>query len=240
MPGAPIRVRLAVRGLREREMCPPPVLGSGRTVGGGSDQWMGELHAPTHVQQPGIHRREGCSHIDVERLRRTMEQQTVADGLRGSGEHEQLRVRGQQAKAADITLLDFACYQLTSGQPESTGEICGPPGARQLEERERVSVAFADDLVADRRIERPVHIVQQQRPGIAVAESLDGQLRQPGEDLVADARTRGAHQRDPLGEQATADKGKDLCGGLVEPLRVVHDADQRLLLGGVCQEAERR
>jgi hypothetical protein len=49
---------------------------------------MGELHAPTHVQQPSIHRRKGCSHIDVERFRRTLEQQTVADGLRGSGEQE--------------------------------------------------------------------------------------------------------------------------------------------------------
>ena len=137
-------------------------------------------------------------------------------------------------------MLDLACYQLTSRQPESTGEICGPPGARQLEERERVAVAFADDLVADRGIERPVHVVQQQRPGIAVAESVDGQLRQPGEDLVADAGTRCAHQRDPLGEQATGDESEDLCGGLVEPLRVVHDADQRLLLGDVCQKAERR
>jgi hypothetical protein len=79
---------------------------------------------------------------------------------------------------------------LTSWQPESTGEICGTPGARQLKERERVSVAFADDLIADRRIERPVHVVKQKRPGFAIAESLDGQLRQPGEDLVAAARTR--------------------------------------------------
>ena len=48
------------------------------------------------------------------------------------------------------------------------------------------------------------------------------------------------HERDPLGEEATGDESEDLRGGLVEPLRVVDDADQRLLLGGVCQQAQRR
>jgi hypothetical protein len=121
MPGTPIRVRLGVRGLSEREMYAPPCLGSGCTVGSRPDERMGELDAPTHMEQPSIHRRGGCSQIDAERLRRTMEQQTVANGLRGRSEYEQLRVRGEYPKAPDIALLDFACYQLAAGQPESTG-----------------------------------------------------------------------------------------------------------------------
>src|SRR4029453_7546448 len=102
------------------------------------------------------------SHVDAERLRRAMEQQTVADGLSGRSKHEQLRVRGEQAKAANITLLNSACYQVTAGQPEPTGEICGLPCARQFAERQRVSVAFDDDLLADRGIEWPVHVLEQQ------------------------------------------------------------------------------
>jgi hypothetical protein len=38
-------------------------------------------------------------------------------------------------------------------------------------------VALGDELVTDRRVQRPVHVLQQQRPGIGVAESMDGQLR---------------------------------------------------------------
>ena len=149
-------------------------------------------------------------------------------------------VGGEHAETPGVTLLDFACYQLTAGQPESAGEICGPPGAWQLEKRQWVAVTLADDLVTDRGIERPVHVVKQQRARIAVAESLDGQLRQPGEEVVAYPRARCAHQRDALREEAPGDETKDLGGGLVEPLRVVHEADQRLLLGGVCQKAQRR
>jgi hypothetical protein len=56
--------------------------------------------------------------------------------------------------------------------PESAGEICGPPRAWQLEERERVAVAFSDDLVANRGIERPVDVGQQQSPRIVFAETV--------------------------------------------------------------------
>ena len=48
------------------------------------------------------------------------------------------------------------------------------------------------------------------------------------------------HQRYRLRQQAAPDESEDLGGGLVEPLRVVHDAQHRLLLGGLRHEAERR
>ena len=110
MPGAPVRILLGVRGLGKRQMYSPPVLGSGRTVSGGPDEWMRELHVPTHIEQPGVHRREGGSHIDVEHLGGTMEQYWVTDRLRRRREREQLRVRGKLSKTPDITLLDLACY----------------------------------------------------------------------------------------------------------------------------------
>ena len=43
---------------------------------------------------------------------------------------------------------------------------------------------------------------------IAVAESVDGQLREPGEDVVVDARPRRAHKRDPLREEAAGDEAR--------------------------------
>jgi len=43
-----------------------------------------------------------------------------------------------------------------------------------------------------------------------------------------------------LRQQTAPDKAENLSRGLVEPLRVVHDAQQRLLLGGLRHEAERR
>ena len=66
-----------------------------------------------------------------------------------------------------------------------------------------------------------------------------GSCRQLGEDVVAAARAGGKHERDPLGEEAPADESEDLCGGLVEPLRVVDDADERLLLGDLGEQRQR-
>ena len=52
------------------------------------------------------------------------------------------------------------------------------------------------------------------------------------------SRTR-EHDRDRLGEQPARDEPEHLRGGLVEPLEVVDDAQQRLLLGDLRQQAER-
>ncbi len=96
-------------------------------------------------------------------------------------------------------------------------------------------MALRDDLIADGRIERTEHVSPQQRARIAVAESANRQRGQPGEDVVADARARSTHDGDALGKEASGHECEDLYGGLVEPLRVVNDADQRVLLGGLSQ-----
>ena len=80
-------------------------------------------------------------------------------------------------------------------------------------------------------IERGAQGRLQQRPRVRVAQSFDPQLRQPAE--ISHRRARGEHQRDGLRQQAAGDERERLPRGLVEPLRVVDQADQRLLLGGV-------
>ena len=84
-----------------------------------------------------------------------------------------------------------------------------------------------DDLFTDGGIQRAMHVAEEQGAGIAVAQSTDEQLGESGEDVVARRCAGGAHNYDPLGEQATADEGENLGGGLVEPLRVVDDANER-------------
>ena len=100
-------------------------------------------------------------------------------------------------------------------------------------------MALLDDLFADRGVERAADAAQQQRARIAVAEPFDRQLREPGEG-VAGARARSAHECDPLGEEAAGDEREDLRGGVIEPLRVVDDAGERLLLGDLGKERQRR
>jgi hypothetical protein len=78
VPGAPVRVCLWVGCFGEGAMDAVAVLGGGRAVGGGSDEWMRELDAPTYSEQTRVRCRIRPSHVDAERLGGTVEQQRVA------------------------------------------------------------------------------------------------------------------------------------------------------------------
>ena len=101
-------------------------------------------------------------------------------------------------------------------------------------------MALGDDLVTDGCIEWAVHVVQQQLARVAVVEPADRKRRQLGQDLVADARSRGEHERDTLGEEPPGDETQNLRRCMIEPLRVVDDAEERLLLGDLSEQRQRR
>ena len=180
------------------------VVGGSRAVGRGADEWVRELDSRTDREQPGINRRVGGGRLQAERLGGTMEQHRVAERLGGRRQDEQLGVGRELLEALGVALLDPAATGLAVGKPEPAGELGGVPGARQLEKRERIAVALGDDLVADRGVEGAVHVVQQQRPRVAVAESADGQLGQ--------AR-RGRRRRSPCARRTRARPARRAGGG---------------------------
>ena len=85
-----------------------------------------------------------------------------------------------------------------------------------------------------------MHAGQQQRARIAVTEPVDPPLREPGEEVVAETRSRRTHDCDALGEQPSGDETQDLRRGTIKPLRVVDDADQRLPLRDLGEQRQRR
>ena len=91
-------------------------------------------------------------------------------------------------------------------------------------------MALGDDLLADRSIQGPMHVLEEQRPRIAVVEPADRQLREPGEDVIADSGPCGADDRDPLGKEPARDEPEDLFRCLIEPMRVVDDAARAVCL----------
>ena len=68
----------------------------------------------------------------------------------------------------------------------------------------------------------------QQRAGLHFAQLPDDKLRQPGE-VIADGARR-EDQADRLRSQAAGNEGEDIGRAAVEPLLVVHHAEERLLL----------
>ena len=81
--------------------------------------------------------------------------------------------------------------------------------------------------------------LEQQRACIAVAKTTDRQNRESAQDVVADPRTSGAHQSDPLREKSAGDEREDLRRSIVQPLRVVDQAEKRLPIGSLGQQGQR-
>ena len=152
------------------------VAGSSGAVGGGPDQWVRELDAASHLEQPGVRCRVGRRHLDAEARGGTVKQHRVAERLRGRSEDEQPRIGREPQEAPRVAVFDLACYRLAARKTEPAGELSGVPRARQLEQRERVAVTLDDDLLADGGIQRAVHVAEQQGACIAVAQSTDEQL----------------------------------------------------------------
>ena len=60
----------------------------------------------------------------------------------------------------------------------------------------------------------------------------------PGEFRVVERLANGDDQRDPLRQQPTPDERHGLCRHVIEPLGIVDDNDQGLVLGRVGEQAQ--
>ena len=110
--------------------------------------------------------------------------------------------------------------------------------ARQLEQRERDAAGGVEQPLPLGRRELPVAL--EHRAGIVAAEPAEhelGEAVQAGGDRLAVARRQ--QQRDRLGAEPAGDEHERVDGRAVEPLEVVDHAQQRLLLRGLGEHAER-
>ena len=216
------------------------VVGRRRAVGAGANEWVSELRPPPDREQSGVHRSLGCGHIDLQELGGALEQDRVANRLGGRGQDEELGVRRQPVQAPSVAVFDLSGDRKVFGQPEPAGQLGDAPRPRELDEGERVAVAFGDDPPADRSINWTLQILEQQGERVAVAQSANREFGEPRQDLVADPCPGGAHDRHPLGEEPAGDEPEDLCRGLIKPLSVVDNADERFMVGNLGEKRQRR
>ena len=139
-----------------------------------------------------------------------MEQGRVAERFCSSGQDGELRFGGERLEPLGVAPFDLGRHRLAARESEPAGELSHAPGAGELEEGERVPLTLGDDLIADRCIQWTAQVVEQQGARGVVGKSVDGEGRELVEDVVADARTRGAHDGYPLGQEAAADEPEDL------------------------------
>ena len=97
-------------------------------------------------------------------------------------------------------------------------------------------MGFGDESFEDVLVEWARQRRAQERPGVTVAERSDVKLRQPFQRpaYLASREEKG----DAIRQESSRHEGQDLLGPSIEPVRVIDDAQQRLLLGSVGQQTQ--
>ena len=234
VPRTAVRVDLPVRRLRQREVGGPPVLRLRRPVDGGARQRMAEGHAVLQHQQAV--RRVDRGELDPEALAGALQEQRIADRLGRRDEQQTTCVAREGLEPPDVARLDPVRQVAGLRHAEAAGQLRRRQAPRQLEQRERVPACLREIRSRTVTSSGEAHGRAQQRAGVAVDEAAHLELRQVPKLLAR--LTRGEHEPDRLGQQTARDERERERRGLIQPLRVVHDAQQRALLGRVGEQAE--
>ena len=108
---------------------------------------------------------------------------------------------------------------------------------RHLEQRERVAAGARHEPLGDRQRDPRALRALEQRARLRRPQRADLQPLEPGPDRDRPAAV-GAEQDDPLGAEPAAGEQQRLERAVVEPLAVVDERQQRLLLGGRGEQAQ--
>ena len=173
MPCATVGVSAGIGGLGKGVMNAATVLDCRRVVRGRAYERMCELDTPARVQQSRVDSRPCHCQIEVEHLGGSVKEERVTQGLRRGGKYQPLRLVGKPLETHRETPLNPAHDRLMHGEAEPASDIRDAPRSRQLEERKWVAAALVEELLANRRVERALEVLQQHGARIAVAETAD-------------------------------------------------------------------
>ena len=236
MPRATVGFDAAVGRLRQGQMDVPALLSGRRSVDRGAHQRMTEGHALADHQQPvGLRLCRGRRR-DPEPLGRAPQQQRIADRLSRRDQQQTPRVVRQRLKPTNEALLDPSRQRLRAHQTEAAGQLRRRQPPRQLQQRQRIPPRLGDDPVPDSLIQSEPDSRAQQRAGVAVVHAAHLQLGEVSKLLPR--FTRGEHDPDGLRQQAPGDKRQRQRRGLIQPLRVIDDAQQWTLFGRGREQAQ--
>jgi hypothetical protein len=238
MPRTPVRVGFAVGRLRQRQVDRAAILRRRRPIHRRPHQRMPERHSLADRQQPV--RLSGLRGLrsDPEPLGRAPQQQRIADRLRRRDQQQTPRVIRERLESSDEALLDPSCQRLRAEEAEPARQLRRRQPPRQLEQRQRIPPHFGDDPVPDSLIQFEPHCRAQQRAGVAVAHAVHLQLGHVSKLLARLARAE--HEPHRLRQQATCNKRQGQRRGLIQPLRVIDDTQQRTLLGHLREQTQHR
>ena len=179
--------------------------------------------------------------LEPERLGRPPDQGCVPNRVRRRQEHQSSGRVGQRSDAPAVLLVDpiHDVAGVGEGKPSAS---CAGSTLRDSSSRAsgfpRVSPTIRSRT---RSSSLPGTTASAARRRVTVRQTWVSDISgRPTSSRSSVRFVNGEHQRHGLGEQPSRDEPEDLARGGVEPLHVVHETQQRLLLGNLGQQAQRR
>ena len=118
------------------------------------------------------------------------------------------------------------------GHPHMAGELRVRESGRKLQQRQRVTRRLVEQPAAHRWSRLPRHLVEQHRGHVPLEPTELELLQARCFEAPQLAVTRAEQDHDVLGDEPSRGKGQCVCGRDVQPLRIVHQAQDRLGLCG--------
>ena len=234
MPGPTVRIDNTVGDLGQRQMGRSALGSAGSPVHGRARQGMSEGHALLQCEQSV--RRVDRGQGDPQARAGALQEQRIPERL-GCGDQQQAtRLVGEAGELPQVARLDSLREVAGFRHPETTGQLRHGQPPRKLEERQRVAPCLREDPVAHLPVHGEPHRCAQQCASVTVDQPAHLELRQVPKLLTG--LPCGEHEPHGLGQEPASDERECRRRGPIQPLRVVHDAQQGTFLGRFGQQAE--
>ena len=232
------RDRPRIGGVGQRPVRLPPFARRCTAVKGRAHQRMTKPHPAVHVDQPVGLRGLERPGVDRESLRGPPQQRWIASWLSRRHEQQPPSVLRQRLEAPREAALDPSGQRQRAGQPEAARQLpCAEP-PRELQQRQGIPPRLNDDLFGDPPVQTTRNDRGQEGTRIGIPEPLERQLRQTRERVAWLTRSEQHHHR--LRQHPPRHERQRLRRRLVQPLRIVNDAQKRPLLRHLRQQAQHR
>ena len=242
VPGVPVRVVGGVEGFGQRPVRFAAFHAGRGLVHRGPDQRMPHRDsAAVDDEQPGPFRGVEGARVDVEDCGGPAHRGDLTGVVGGGDQQQRLHRRRQPAAPVQEDAFHPDGEVQLGGHRRDAGQLLTGQRGGELDERERVPGGLGHQPVRDLVGHGVPGRLGEQRAGRCA-----GQRRQRhagdvvGCERAALAVAGGEHDGDPVGAQPPRGDQDRVRGGLVEPLRVVDDAQHGRVLGGLGQHRQGR
>ena len=199
---------------------------------------MAKLDSGADVQEACDSSRLGRLGADPHQPGRAPELWCAAELVGRCEQQQPLCLQRQLLRSAPERLLDPARDRCRCGRPEPHRQLGGRQAAGKLDQCERIAARLGNDSGADSLAERSLDGAYEQLARVLVGQAFDHHFGQACKLLAA---CSGREQEpDTVGEHPSRHERERLRRWAVEPLGIVDHTQQRLLVGGGRQQAERR